>query len=133
RARELRKQWEEFLSGGAVTAVRAPVADSWRRSRAAGVDPSGGRLAPFAGRRDDAIGRWEAHPLGRAAPLIRGCLESIAHDSEHLIVVSDAAGVLLHVDGDAAVRSRAADSMNFVEGALWSESGAGTNAVGTAL
>ena len=28
---------------------------------------------------------------------------------------------------------RAADSMNFAEGSLWSEPGAGTNAIGTAL
>ena len=29
-----------------LAAVRAPVADSWQRSQAAGVDPSGSRLAP---------------------------------------------------------------------------------------
>jgi signal transduction histidine kinase len=83
--------------------------------------------------RDEASERWEAHPLGTAAALIRDCLGSIADASDHLIVVSDANGVLLQVDGDARVRSQAADSMNFTEGALWSETGAGTNAVGTAL
>ena len=31
------------------------------------------------------------------------------------------------------MRLRAADSMNFAEGTLWSEGGAGTNAIGTAL
>ena len=71
--------------------------------------------------------------MAQAAPLIRACLGGIADESEHLIVVSDAAGVLLQVHGDAGVRSRAADSMNFTEGALWSEAGAGTNAIGTAL
>jgi transcriptional regulator of acetoin/glycerol metabolism len=50
-----------------------------------------------------------------------------------VIVVSDAEGVLLRLDGDARVRSAAADAMNFVEGALWSEAGAGTNAIGAAL
>ncbi|MEA2150005.1 MAG: hypothetical protein QOD69_1835 [Solirubrobacteraceae bacterium] len=133
RARELRREWEGFLSGGPVNGVRAPVADSWRRSRDAGVDPEGGRLAPVAAARDEALARWEAHPLADAAPLIRDCLAAIAEESEHVIVVSDAAGVLLQVEGDARVRSQAADSMNFTEGALWSETGAGTNAVGTAL
>jgi hypothetical protein len=42
-------------------------------------------------------------------------------------------GVLLSLEGNAKVRSRAADTMNFTEGALWSENGAGTNAIGTAL
>ena len=41
--------------------------------------------------------------------------------------------MLLSIRGDARLRNRAADEMNFVEGALWSEAGAGTNAVGTAL
>ena len=40
--------------------------------------------------------------------------------------------MLLWVEGKRACASRA-DSMNFAEGALWSEGGAGTNAIGTAL
>jgi signal transduction histidine kinase len=133
RAREMRREWEQFVSGGGVNGVRAPVAESWRRSLDAGVDPSGSRLAPVAADRDEAFAHWEAHPLAEAAPLIRHCLASIAGRSEHLIVVSDAAGMLLQLEGNARVRSQAADSMNFTEGALWSENGAGTNAVGTAL
>jgi signal transduction histidine kinase len=133
RARELRREWEQFVSGGGVHGIRAPVVESWRRSRDAGVDPEGSRFAPVAAERDEAFARWEAHPLAEAAQLIRDCLAAIAQESEHVIVVSDAAGVLLQVEGDARVRSRAADSMNFTEGALWSEMGAGTNAVGTAL
>ena len=133
RARELRREWEQFVGGSQVNGVRAPVTDSWRRSRDAGVDPSGSGLAPAIVDRDEAAALWEAHPLGAAAPLIRDRLASIADESEHLIVVSDAAGVLLQLEGNARVRSRAADSMNFTEGALWSENGAGTNAVGTAL
>ena len=133
RAREVRREWEQFVSDGRVNGVRAPVADSWQRSLDAGVDPSGTRPAPVAVDRDEACERWSGHPLGQAAPLIRECLTSIADESDHLIVVSDAAGVLLQLEGNAGVRSRAADSMNFTEGALWSEEGAGTNAVGTAL
>ena len=133
RAGELRQQWEQFLSGGKLNAVRAPVADSWQRSLDAGVDPSGSRPAPLAADRAETFARWETHPLRAAAPLILDCLAGIAAASEHLIVVSDAEGVLLQLEGDARVRSHAADSMNFTEGALWSEEGAGTNAVGTAV
>lgn len=133
RAREVGRDWERFLSGGGVNGVRGPVADSWRRSLDAGVDPAGGRLAAVAADRAEAAALWMAHPLARAAPLIRDCLGSTAGDSRHLIVVSDAAGMLLALEGDSRVRSLAADSMNFTEGALWSESSAGTNAIGTAL
>ena len=77
--------------------------------------------------------RWEEHPLAVAAPLIRECLAGIADESDHLIVVSDADGTLLWIDGNARVRLDAAESMNFAEGTLWSEGGAGTNAIGTAM
>lgn len=133
RVRELRRGWERFLSGGGVNGVRSPVADSWRRSLDAGVDPGGGRLAAVVADRGEARAHWKAHPLAEAAPLIRDCLASIASESEHLIVLSDAAGMLLALEGDARVRSLAADSLNFTEGALWSETSAGTNAIGTAL
>ena len=113
--------------------MRAPIEDSWRRSAAAGVDPSGLRIAPIVADADEATARWEIHPLAEMAPLIRACLAASADESRHLIVVSDANGVLLWVEGNPSVRLRAADSMNFAEGTLWSEGGAGTNAIGTAL
>ena len=55
RAHELRHAWERFVEvlerqgdgeEKAFDLVRAPIADSWRRSHAAGVDPSGHELAP---------------------------------------------------------------------------------------
>jgi signal transduction histidine kinase len=133
RVRELHRDWERFLSGGDVNGVRSPVADSWRRSLDAGVDPCGGRLATVVADRAETHTHWKAHPLAQAAPLIRDCLASVAGESEHLIVVSDAAGMLLALEGNARTRSLAADSLNFTEGALWSETSAGTNAIGTAL
>ena len=41
--------------------------------------------------------------------------------------------MLMTIEGSAQVRLRAAGDMNFAEGTLWSEGGAGTNAIGTAL
>jgi signal transduction histidine kinase len=144
RAREVRQEWERFVGAGVATTqstsstgtggLRAPVVDSWRRSRDAGVTPADRWWsAPVAAERDEVLERWEAHPLRDAAPLIRDCLAGVADESEHLIVVSDAAGVLLQLEGNERLRSLAADSMNFTEGALWSEDGSGTNAIGTAL
>jgi len=132
-AREVRLAWEQFLSDGNVATVRGPIADSWQRSSAAGVDPSGDRLAPVLADEDETSARWEVHPLRAAVPLIRECLAPIADETAHLIVVSDAEGLLLWISGNARVRLDAADSMNFTEGAVWSEAGAGTNAIGTAL
>jgi hypothetical protein len=141
RARELRRAWEKFVGEGwerfslrrESGTVRAPIAASWRRSAAAGVDPSGSRVAPVVSDIDETSARWEMHPLSVMAPLIRSCLAASADEAQHLIVVSDASGVLLWVEGSPSLRLRAADSMNFAEGTLWSEGGAGTNAIGTAL
>jgi hypothetical protein len=141
RAREVRRAWERFIGGawepasggGESKLVRGPIAASWRRSAAAGVDPSGVRIAPVVADADETTARWEVHPLAEMAPLIRSCLAATADESRHLIVVSDANGILLWVEGSPGIRLRAADSMNFAEGTLWSEGGAGTNAIGTAL
>ncbi|MEA2158673.1 MAG: hypothetical protein QOD66_1053 [Solirubrobacteraceae bacterium] len=133
RARELRQAWEEFLDDGQLTEVRAPIARSWERSSAAGVDPSAARVAPVITGAEETGERWAGHPLGLAADLIRSCLSPIADAEGNLIVVSDAEGVLLWVRGPDSVRLDAADAMNFTEGAGWGESDAGTNAIGTAL
>src|SRR3954447_15282552 len=133
RARELRHAWEQFLGGADDPSVRGPIADSWKRSQGAGVDPSPSGSAPVVADDDEAAARWEAHPLVSSAPLIRECLAGIADDAAHLMVISDADGTLLWLEGAAAVRLAAANSMNFAVGALWSEGGAGTNAIGTAL
>ena len=133
RAREVRRAWERFLGGGRPESVRGPIADSWRRSFAAGVDPGPSGSAPSVADDDEAAARWEVHPLVTVAPLIRECFAGIADDAAHLMVVSDADGTLLWLEGAPGVRLAAANSMNFAVGALWSESGAGTNAIGTAL
>ena len=133
RARELKRLWERFLGDGRLDSVRPPIADSWRRSHAAGVDPSGNHLAPVLADEDETSARWDVHPLAAALPLIEDSLTAIADESEHLIVISDAEGLLLWIGGNARVRMAAAESMNFTEGTLWSENGAGTNAIGTAL
>lgn len=141
RARELRDAWEDFVGGrhqedgddGGTPEVRGPIVDSWRRSRDAGVDPSGRQPAPSVVEHGRAQEFWEAHPLAEALPLIAHCMAEAAVEADHLLVVSDADGMLLRIRGDIHLRNRAADEMNFVEGALWSEAGAGTNAIGTAV
>jgi len=140
RARELRDAWENFVDERPSDAedpgtppIRMPIADSWLRSRDAGVDPSGRQAAPSVIELEGARAAWDAHPLASAEALIMQCMAVASAQDDHLLVISDADGMLLTIRGDTRLRNRAADEMNFVEGALWSESGAGTNAVGTAL
>ncbi|HWM10278.1 MAG TPA: hypothetical protein VNO82_13085 [Solirubrobacteraceae bacterium] len=140
RAQELRFAWEQFVEelgrgddGEDSQLVREPISDSWRRSFAAGVEPTGNRLAPVVADEDETHELFEQHALARALPLIRECMGETAVEGGYLIVLSDADGVLLCIEGSAAIRMRAAEVMNFAEGTLWSETGAGTNAIGTAV
>ncbi|ASQ98286.1 GAF domain-containing protein [Streptomyces sp. 11-1-2] len=131
RTRAVRRAHEAFLTEGSVSpAVRPVVAESWRRSADARVAQE--RNAPID-LADDALDTYRAdHPLARVMPLFRELLGTIAHDGAHLLAVCDEQGRMLWVEGHAGVRNQA-ERMNFVAGARWDESHAGTNAPGTAL
>ena len=130
--RYLRVAHDAFVStGSADPALRRIVRESWQRSVDKGLDPE---RAIAAIRLDDAslAAIRDSHPLAAGMPVIRRLLVEGAADAGLLVAVSDAAGQLLWVEGDMALRSRA-ESMHFLPGADWSEASVGTNAPGTAL
>lgn len=132
RIRQLREEWERYLSGVPATgALRSLVAESWDRCKDRGVDPRR-TLAPVVWDGDRLAEAWRQHPLRDDLEPVLAELQALAADSGHLVVVTDAAGTILRLEGDAAVRSRA-EKMQFVPGARWLEETAGTNAIGTAL
>ncbi|WP_416901026.1 GAF domain-containing protein [Micromonospora echinospora] len=122
---------EAFLSGGtSPRQVRDVVHRSWRRSAHALLDPEATPPVELTG--DDLESYRAAHPLARVLPLFRDLLGGTATDGAHLMAVCDAYGRLLWVEGHPGVLRRA-ERMNFVPGARWDETHAGTNAPGTAL
>ncbi|MEU9094258.1 GAF domain-containing protein [Streptomyces sp. NPDC087901] len=131
RLGELRHAHEVFTSEGRLeTPVRSVVGQSWRRSARARVSPDGAASVELCA---NELGTYrDTHPLARVMPMIRELMGAYAMDGEHLLAVCDAHGRLLWVEGHARARRRA-ERMNFVEGARWAESEAGTNAPGTAL
>ena len=112
--------------------VRPVIERSWRRLTDAGVDPD--HLHPRQAFDPDAAleDMRRASPLNDVADLLRGCLGRFADDAEHLMVIVDATGRILWIEGDRRVRGRA-DAITFREGMEWTEESAGTNAIGTAL
>lgn len=132
RARDLVRIHDAVLSGAAPPERPRPVvARSWSRAISLGVDPDGrnGRdpLQPA-----DVDRRRRSSRLSLVIDEIRELLLSAADASNYLVVVTDAEGVLLWRSGSPRVK-RQADGLGFVEGALWTESAVGTNAIGTAL
>lgn len=128
----LRRAHEVFTSGGQVRLppVRPLVAESWRRSARARVSPDGAARVELAD--DELADHREGHPLSAAMPVIRELMGAYATAGAHLLAVCDAAGRMLWVEGHPGTLRRAR-AMNFVAGARWSESVAGTNAPGTAI
>ena len=67
RAQELRFAWERFVDAishepdegdGDPDDVREPIVASWRRSLAAGIDPTGHQLAPVVADEDETQMLW---------------------------------------------------------------------------
>ena len=110
---------------------RPLVLRSWDRVRSYGLSADG---TP----REDPLGPEEIQRRRESSGLI-GVVDELAEligdgtDRAHmLLVVTDADGIILWREGTSAVR-RHADSFGFAEGAMWTESRVGTNAIGTAL
>lgn len=132
QARALRRLHEAFQAGKDVGGrVRAVVTRSWARSADAGIDPQG-HLARIVMDDREIEERWSRHPLYPVLPMLRDLLSGATSESSHMLVISDAKGVLMWIEGHHRV-IEATHDMHFVCGADWSESGAGTNALGTAI
>ena len=131
-ARTLARAHSAVIGGGSKPdVVRDAIASSWHRSADAGVDPEG--AGPRLGLSvDEAASRWASHPLSVAEPILKELLEDVRSDDDQVVLICDADGALLWIDGEPAVVD-AAQEIHLQPGALWRESEAGTNAMGTAL
>jgi hypothetical protein len=131
-ARDLLRVHDAVLGGlPSPQRPRALVARSWSRVMEIGLDPD-------AANARDPLPREEVERRRRESPLaliieeLRQVLSGVADASRFLMVVTDADGVILWREGAASVRVRA-DRLGFSEGAVWTETTVGTNAIGTAL
>jgi len=111
---------------------RKVVVESWERGRQNQLNPEK-LLSPLVFGQAELADYRESHPLASVMPVIQKLLVQDAdNDSGMLVAIGDAMGRLLWVEGDQALKAKAA-SMMFVEGSDWSEASAGTSAPGTAL
>lgn len=126
RAREARLAGER-----AVIGPRAEIDASWERMRLSGMDPEQSPETELleAGELEH---RRRSTALGDVMPVLHDGLASIADAVQQIMVVTDIEGRVLWRHGNKAVLRRAED-ICLEEGAAWSESTTGTNAIGTAL
>ncbi|MDX2968528.1 GAF domain-containing protein [Kribbella solani] len=132
QARRLSELYEEVLGGGRVPGVPRPlVAASWERSLAAAVDPEADAAAVVLD--PDVLAALRAnHPLQAVLPVLRQTLTTIADEASHIMIITDAQGMILWREGSTQVK-RQADRIALSEGAIWAEDQIGTNGMGTAL
>ncbi|WP_431229565.1 GAF domain-containing protein [Paenarthrobacter nicotinovorans] len=130
-ARILRKAHEATISGRPDPRIPQSLLESWQRSLALGINPE--RQSPLRRHEvEDARKLGAGHPLAPVMPALTQLLADESADGRHLLIVTDQLGeVLWRVGSSHALRQ--ADSLEFVEGADWSESGIGTNAISEAL
>lgn len=131
-ARDLARTHDAVL-GGTRPSMRPRdlVARSWRRALELGLDPDGMNTRDPL-QMDEVERRRRDSPLRHVIGDLTQVVSSVADASHFLMVVTDADGIVLWREGASSVR-RQADTLGFSEGALWTESMVGTNAIGTAL
>ena len=126
--------WERLVRGGEARPeqVRGLIAESWLRCRDRDVDPALGRAE---GKLDDGALRRHRERyrtlLEASAPVMSAARDFLA-DAGSILLLTDAQGVIIGVEGDAGTRDRAQEIV-LVPGAKWDELATGTNAIGTAL
>lgn len=106
---------------------------SWQRSRAAGLTPAGlGSSAPHASAVQLARARERHRELiDHARPVLEFLFEQTC-DTDSVVLLADAQGMVLDAIGDTGFSQRAA-RVALRPGAIWHEQWRGTNAIGTCL
>ncbi|MCY0879602.1 MAG: sigma-54-dependent Fis family transcriptional regulator [Firmicutes bacterium] len=124
--------WQQFVVWENIPPHGRPfVLDSWRRCQAEHIPPHLAAAQRLV--KESLVDElWDNHPLHDALAPYFQTLTDTMHPSRHLVVFTDASGLILRIVGESFVR-QAAEKMNFVPGSNWQESQAGTNAIGTSL
>ncbi|MCB5290884.1 Acetoin dehydrogenase operon transcriptional activator AcoR [Arthrobacter sp. SO3] len=130
-ARALRKAHEATVSGTPSPHLSPSLVKSWQRSLALGINPDQHRPV-HRHEVSEARSLSAGHRLAAVMPALSQLLADETATGRHLLIVTDHQGeVLWRVGSKQALKL--ADSLEFVEGADWSESGVGTNAISEAL
>ena len=128
------RAWESFLRGDgrARDSLRALVDSSWQRCLQANVDPNRQQgPQPLAAPELVALLDHRSDMLEASGPVMAQARDFLS-ETGSIMLLADIAGTILSSEGDTRAQD-SAESILLIPGATWSESLAGTNAIGTAL
>ncbi|RCA00993.1 GAF domain-containing protein, partial [Klebsiella pneumoniae] len=107
------------------------LSDSWSRCQRYGLDPATEDFPRLgAGELADRLASHRGLQQ-LAQPVVEALSRQVA-DLQSVVILSDPDGLVLHTLGDTQALQKA-QRVALAPGNLWSESGRGTNAIGTAL
>lgn len=118
--------WHRFVAGVDELEVPGPVLASWKRSRAAGVDPETPSFHRIGERDLEDRLAARAGLVGIAAAHLSWLSAALEHEV-HGVCVVDEEGIVLWAAGGAELLDR----MHILNGYDWSEARMGTNGAGT--
>jgi transcriptional regulator of acetoin/glycerol metabolism len=126
--------WDRFIRAGKIEpgTLGPELEASWRRCKAAGVDPLAGRSTVVLGSAEFAALAERKQDLIRVAKPFMENLYSLVAGSSFVVLLFDEQGYLLEAVGDQD-RILASQDLNLNKGALWAEGEVGTNGAGTPL
>lgn len=129
----MKEAWTDFVEREILKSevVKQYVADSWRICKSMGVDPQGGSGTVLDKTSLKKRLKENENLIMIAHPIMEQIYNQV-RGSGFVIVLTDKDGYLIDRIGDEGIMGEAR-KMNFVEGALWTESAVGTNAIGIAL
>lgn len=107
------------------------LSDSWFRSQLYGLQPTTDEFPRLrSGELADLLASHSG--LQQLTQPVVGALSRKVADLQSVVILSDASGLVLQTFGNMHAMQKA-QSFALAPGNLWSESGRGTNAIGTAL
>lgn len=129
RAQQLRALHERWAGGAAAPeGLRTAIVRAWTRNPPRAATPTPGPVSADELQQR----RSNAQALMEVLPILQAVVLDVAGEAGNELVVCDADGVVLWLDGPREIR-RSSERLGFVEGAPWSEQQVGTNGLGTAL
>ena len=131
---QARRALHHFLESGSASpgCVDDQIERSWQRCVRIGLDHTGRPTFDRLTSQELATARESNRALSaHALPVLEGLYRQIV-DTESMIILTDASGLILHSIGDDAFLRRA-EKVALQPGVFWSEASKGTNAIGTSI
>jgi transcriptional regulator of acetoin/glycerol metabolism len=130
---ELVHIWESFVVTGRLPEekIRSVISESWKRCSKFGVSSRLHKAHKVLSEEDLFKKRIDSELRDIAQPIINDLAQTIG-GTRHVAFLCNSKGQIVEVVGDEDVQERASLN-NLIVGADWSEEGAGTNAIGTAI